>query len=230
MSKIEGVTLGGDINGTSRQGYLTASYAQLVALLGEPNNCGDEYKVSTQWTVTFAGKVFTIYDYKETNLYGDKDAPSVDQFRALPSYEWHIGAHGDASDFIAMMKRALNTVPKPMADTDYLKQLEYLLASQYETAKKRIEHLRGDLGGNNPAHVLEWSADAFEAAGVVEVLGYALKALDKPEATRESIAVYALERILRSASGGSSSTSPVANHMDKCRGAAWVKLYEMVKP
>lgn len=40
---------------------------------------------------------------------------------------------------------------------------------------------------------------------------------------------YALERVLRYANGGSSSTSPVSNFMDKCRGASWTNLFEMVR-
>lgn len=92
-TKIPGVTLGGDLNGTSLCGYVEASYAQLKALLGEPNADGDGYKVSTEWVCTFEDKTFTLYDYKETNLYDDKDAPSVEEFRALKSYDWHIGGN-----------------------------------------------------------------------------------------------------------------------------------------
>lgn len=67
------------------------SYANLVSLFGEPNSEADKYKVSTEWVVeNDEGVVFTIYDYKETNLYSSR-LPSVESFRARSNYEWHIG-------------------------------------------------------------------------------------------------------------------------------------------
>lgn len=89
-------------NGVSYQASFVASYAQLVTLLGEPNSAGDEYKVSTEWLLEDEnGHVVTIYDYKETSLY-DNDLPSVEEFRALPSFEWTIGALSkDTSDCLA---------------------------------------------------------------------------------------------------------------------------------
>lgn len=79
-----------EITGTSLKGYIVASYSDLHKLFGE-SSC-DDYKVSTQWVLTYDDHVVTLYDYKETNLYDD-DLPSVEAFRAQPFYEWHIGAH-----------------------------------------------------------------------------------------------------------------------------------------
>jgi hypothetical protein len=68
-----------------------SSYAHLVSLFGEPNSEADRYKVSTEWVVqNDDGVVFTIYDYKQTNLYSSR-LPSVESFRARTNYEWHIG-------------------------------------------------------------------------------------------------------------------------------------------
>jgi hypothetical protein len=79
-------------NGTSLQEYFPSSYKKLVEKLGEPNSEGDKYKVSTEWILEDEkGNVVTVYDYRETNLYSD-GLPSVKKFRALKSYEWHIGA------------------------------------------------------------------------------------------------------------------------------------------
>lgn len=76
--------------GTCLYGYLNASYKILVELFGAPST-SDQYKVSTEWILEDQkGNVFTIYDYKETNLY-DENNPSVEEFRALPTYEWHVG-------------------------------------------------------------------------------------------------------------------------------------------
>jgi hypothetical protein len=91
-TKVPGVTLGGENCGTSLAGYLSASYKDLVKLLGRPNCEGDGYKVSTEWVLTFRGETFTLYDYKETRTY-DRDLPSVQAFRRLPMFDWHIGAN-----------------------------------------------------------------------------------------------------------------------------------------
>lgn len=91
------VNLSANPCGTSLVGYFYAGYAQLQAALGDPLPEADGYKVSTEWCFEGPdGQVFTLYDYKETNLYGD-DLPTVEEFRALPGYTWHIGAHGEKS-------------------------------------------------------------------------------------------------------------------------------------
>ena len=78
----------------SLQAYVETSYVKLVELFGEPNSGGDNYKVSTEWILEDEeGKVVTIYEYKTTNSY-DSGAMSVEAFRALPSFNWHIGAEG----------------------------------------------------------------------------------------------------------------------------------------
>lgn len=77
---------------SSLQGYFTASYADLKKVLGEPQS-SDGYKVSTEWIVEHNGRTWTIYDYKETDLY-EPGYPSVEQFRKLPEYQWHIGGEG----------------------------------------------------------------------------------------------------------------------------------------
>lgn len=90
--------------GTHLQGYVEAPYAKLHALFGEPST--DGYKVSSEWVLAFEGHVYTVYDYKDTNLY-DSDAMSVDEFRALPSFNWHIGSSGDPRRFIEALKAAV---------------------------------------------------------------------------------------------------------------------------
>lgn len=71
--------------------YVEASYEELVALFGEPNGLGDLYKVSTQWVLIDEEKnVLTLYDYKQTDLY-NRTLQSTPEFRAMKSYDWHIG-------------------------------------------------------------------------------------------------------------------------------------------
>lgn len=94
---------------TSLQGSFTTSYKKLKALLGEPVDEADGYKVSTQWTlVSPKGEVATIYDWKETNLY-DPDYQSVEELRSHPSVEWHIGAHTKsvANELIEALKKSI---------------------------------------------------------------------------------------------------------------------------
>lgn len=113
ITTIPGVTLRSEDSGwggTSFQGYLGASYAQLVGVLGESTHgASGDGKVSTEWALTFEGEPFTVYDYKETNLY-DADCPSVEEFRRMESYAWHIGGKGDperTKRFIAALRAAL---------------------------------------------------------------------------------------------------------------------------
>jgi hypothetical protein len=90
-----------EFHGGSLRGYVTLSYADLVKVFGEPNSEGDEYKVSTSWTLVDqeTGDGVEVYDYKETSLYSSS-YPSVESFRALPEYDWHLG--GGTIDFRAL--------------------------------------------------------------------------------------------------------------------------------
>lgn len=100
------VNMDASVNGTSLMGYFTASYAALKAAFGPPTE-GDGYKVSTEWIFTDSqGKAYTLYDWKKTNRY-DPSLPGVLVFRALPEYEWHVGAEGDITKFIAFLEERL---------------------------------------------------------------------------------------------------------------------------
>lgn len=81
--------------GGSLQGYVTCSYAELAKLFGDPGE-SDGYKSSTEWQIldTTTGKGFTLYDWKEPSLYSP-GYPSVEQFRAKSSHDWHIGGDPD---------------------------------------------------------------------------------------------------------------------------------------
>lgn len=80
------------MSGTSLQAYVRTSYKRLVQLFGEPNGEGNNYKVSCRWVVCDgAGRVFTIYDYKVTDLY-EGGLPTPAQLKELPNVEWHIGS------------------------------------------------------------------------------------------------------------------------------------------
>lgn len=96
-------------------GYVSLNFCELLDVFGPPR-CGDDYKVSTEWLVedTDTGRVFSLYDYKETELYC-ADLPSVDDFRKQPDYRWHIGGDGrffDERSFDEFMSQKLGRVVK----------------------------------------------------------------------------------------------------------------------
>ena len=67
MKKIKVLSIeNADESGTSLQGYINATYSQLLDALGKPTYdepSGDD-KVQVEWVVEFEGDIFTIYDWK----------------------------------------------------------------------------------------------------------------------------------------------------------------------
>lgn len=76
-----------NIDGTSLQGRVRLSYADLVDRLGEPGPLGDDYKTDAEWTLEYEdGEVATIYNYKTgPNYLGPEGTPVVD------ITDWHVG-------------------------------------------------------------------------------------------------------------------------------------------
>jgi hypothetical protein len=92
-------------NGTHLIGYIETRYESLIKAFGNPLG-SDGHKISGEWFFTDEdGGVFTIYDWKATDLY-DKNLPSVDQFREYPAYEFNIGGHSqkNVEEFKAWVK------------------------------------------------------------------------------------------------------------------------------
>lgn len=94
---VRGMRRGGEITGTSANGYIRASYDQLVNVFGEPmfgpSDESDDDKISCEWVITFGDKsrtVATIYDWKTYS-----GTP-------MEEYDWHVGGkHGSrASEFV----------------------------------------------------------------------------------------------------------------------------------
>jgi hypothetical protein len=85
-----------DVCGTSLIGHVNTSYAKLVKAFGEPIE-SDGYKVSGEWVFEDDdGNVFTLYDWKSTNLY-DPGYPSISEFRARPEARFHIGGNNKSA-------------------------------------------------------------------------------------------------------------------------------------
>lgn len=73
-------------SGTSFQGYILASYSDLIKTFGTPTSRGDGYKVDAEWIVDTPHGVAAIYNYKDGKAYlGEQGAP-VEHI-----YEWHVG-------------------------------------------------------------------------------------------------------------------------------------------
>ncbi len=90
----------------SLETYLSATYPELVRVLGAPNpGYSDNYKTTTAWDL-LDGRV-QIYDYKATNLY-DQDLPSVAKLRSR-RYNWHISTDhsAEANAEVARVRAAL---------------------------------------------------------------------------------------------------------------------------
>lgn len=76
---------------TALAGYVAATYLELITLFGDPTYTVEDGldKTNFEWIIEHAGKVFSIYDWKCTEVY------SIEE-RNL----WHLGAEwrdGDQS-------------------------------------------------------------------------------------------------------------------------------------
>jgi hypothetical protein len=77
----------GASNGTSLQGYIQISYAELIAVLGLPHTNGDGFKVDAEWVIELAsGRVATIYNYKDGKNYNRGNGLPVEDIT-----DWHVG-------------------------------------------------------------------------------------------------------------------------------------------
>lgn len=79
-----------DIEGTSLQGYVDASYNQLVEVFGKPTyetGFSKTEKITTAWNLEFpSGVIVTIYNWKNYENYGKDPEPNEE-------YEWHVGGY-----------------------------------------------------------------------------------------------------------------------------------------
>ena len=73
-------------DGTSLQGHVTATYAELVDLFGKPTD-GDKQKVDAEWYVLFEDGTFaTIYNYKDGKAYCGEAGKATESIT-----DWHVG-------------------------------------------------------------------------------------------------------------------------------------------
>jgi len=77
------------ISGTYLLARLWVSYAEIVAVLGEPHSDCDGYKTDAQWAFEKEGVVFTLYNYKDGKNYLGEEGLPLEEVT-----DWHIGGHG----------------------------------------------------------------------------------------------------------------------------------------
>jgi hypothetical protein len=85
-----------NVVGTSPQESIVVYYGDIQRVFGVPEE-GDGYKISGEWRFSDDhGNVFTLYDWKVTNLYAS-DYPTVMEFRTSDELqEFHIGGNDPA--------------------------------------------------------------------------------------------------------------------------------------
>lgn len=82
-----------NINGTSLQGEVEASYAELCSLFGSHHD-GDGYKVDAEWYVQFDdGTIATIYNWKNGKNYEGENGLPLEQIDS-----WHVGGNSTQAE------------------------------------------------------------------------------------------------------------------------------------
>ena len=88
---------------SSLSGYITATYAKLIEMFGEPTCDGDAYKVDAEWVIQFKnGNIMTIYNYKNGKNYDEEDGLDVEDIT-----DWHIGTAEDVPSYMRLVLREL---------------------------------------------------------------------------------------------------------------------------
>jgi hypothetical protein len=113
--------------GTHLQGYVHATYDQMVAAFGPPNEPGDGYKTQAEWLLgNQTGDVVTIYDYKQGACYrGDTDGVPVKDVT-----EWHIG--GKVPQVVAWVQQRVDDARQSTAPPSSNYAAEMLSQVNYE--------------------------------------------------------------------------------------------------
>ncbi len=175
---------GCNANGTSLQGYVNTTYANLVACFGEPDKNFDDYKSDANWDITFAdGVVATIYNWKDGKNYAGADGLALADIR-----EWHVGGFR-GTDVAGRVRECLNdylakgrTVEEIVAKSRPLVKEYKIDMSKFRDALTTMQNTACDVAdgirrrdGSVPADkLIEYTVVAAEA----KILDKIVKAMD----------------------------------------------------
>lgn len=101
-----------NIGGTSLQGYIKASYEQLLQTFGAPNpKLCDNYKTDVEWAFKFAdGTVATLYNWKNGKNYNGDDGLELNHI-----YEWNVGGFNEKA-VSKLLEKLRSTVANNIVD------------------------------------------------------------------------------------------------------------------
>lgn len=92
-----------DVYGTSFHGRIITVYPRIFAQFMGDDYVSDDYKISREWVCEYKGKVYTVYDWKSTDLYAN-GLPCVQSFWSSDLAEHlHIGSKSstlEESEFV----------------------------------------------------------------------------------------------------------------------------------
>ena len=136
-----------DINGTSLKDHIMVAPALLIEKFGPPI-ASDGYKVSGEYVFEKdEGEVFTLYDWKCTDLYDSYGTPSDEFWRGRAPVQFNIGGRSSAFDFVDWLKKecevtkaAKRLTLRDVADSqrdlgEYINHLESTIADLLEQNK-----------------------------------------------------------------------------------------------
>lgn len=128
------------------QAYIQANFNALAAVLGRPmpsETDGGE-KVTTAWRIVddedFVQRQFTVYDYDWDDR-GPGDPRTVREFRALPTYLWHIGGDSDATKFGYWLAKA--TGGRFVSHEEHMKAMRARIDAMHKARAGRTAGAKG---------------------------------------------------------------------------------------
>ena len=95
-----------NVGGTFLQGYIKATYEQLLKTFGEPHDPnGDNYKTDVEWAFEFAdGTIATLYNWKNgKNYLGEAEGLELNDI-----YTWNVGGFNEKA--LTKLKERLKEV------------------------------------------------------------------------------------------------------------------------
>ena len=141
-----------NINGTSLQGYIVATYSELVAVFGAPSYGPDDEdsdKVTCSWELELeGGTIVTIYDWKEGKTPRD-------------TYRWHIGGYSRAVE--TLITSIFNEL-KPRNNNSYQVSYSYQvqgIVNVQAASRQQAEELAMEASISN-RHNESYVDDTFE--------------------------------------------------------------------